>query len=103
MVRRAAAKEFGGLAKVVPKQQLIAELVPVFRKLSSDDQDSVRLLTVEALITMAEALNDEECQTYLGATMKAMVSDKSWRVRYMVADHFVKVPWPRLLCPERPA
>lgn len=91
MVRRAAAKEFGGFAKTVPKQQLIAELVPVFRKLSSDDQDSVRLLTVEALITMAEALNDDECQNYLGATMKSMVADKSWRVRYMVADHFVKV------------
>ena len=91
MVRRAAAKELGGFSVKLPKHLLIAELVPVFRKLSADDQDSVRLLTVDALIAIAEALNNEECKTYLGASMKTMVADKSWRVRYMVADHFVKV------------
>ena len=91
MVRRAAAKELGGFSKTLPKHLLVAELVPVFRKLADDDQDSVRLLVVDALIAIAEALNDDECKTYLGQTMRNMVGDKSWRVRYMVADYFVKV------------
>ena len=91
MVRRAAAKELGPYSKTLPKPILLSEVVPVFRKLASDDQDSVRLLTVEALIAIAEAITNEESQTHLGATMKAMVSDKSWRVRYMVAEHFVRL------------
>lgn len=67
-------------------------MIPVFRKLASDDQDSVRLLTVDALIAIANALPDKNvCKQQLGPTMKSMVSDKSWRVRYMVADHFVKL------------
>jgi len=91
MVRRAAAKEMGGFTKQLDKDTLIKDLVPVFRKLSSDDQDSVRLLTVDSLIAIANAMDTTECKTYLGPTMKSMVQDKSWRVRYMVADNFVKV------------
>jgi serine/threonine-protein phosphatase 2A regulatory subunit A len=113
MVRRAAAKELGvrstpyffqlisgslreslfvkEFSKKVPKALLISDLLPAFRKLAGDDQDSVRLLTVDAMIDIAEVLDDEECKTLLGPTMKAMVADKSWRVRYMVADHFVKL------------
>jgi serine/threonine-protein phosphatase 2A regulatory subunit A len=91
MVRRSAAKEMGGFTKQLDKDTLIKDLVPVFRKLSSDDQDSVRLLTVDSLIAIANAMDTTECKTYLGPTMKSMVQDKSWRVRYMVADNFVKV------------
>ena len=91
MVRRSAAKEMGGFTRQLPKDTLIRDLVPVFRKLSSDDQDSVRLLTVDSLIAIANAMDTSECKTYLGPTMKSMVQDKSWRVRYMVADNFVKV------------
>ncbi|CEQ42176.1 SPOSA6832_03968, partial [Sporobolomyces salmonicolor] len=91
MVRRAAAKEFGGFSKQLSHDTLLADLLPAFRKLSADDQDSVRLLTVDAMIAIAEALSDDECKNYLGATMKSLVSDRSWRVRYMVADHFVKL------------
>lgn len=91
MVRRSAAKEMGGLSRQLGKETLIRDLVPVFRKLSSDDQDSVRLLTVDSLIAIASAMDSGECKMYLGSTMKSMVQDKSWRVRYMVADNFVKV------------
>lgn len=91
MVRRAAAKELGGLSKTLSHDTLLADLLPAFRKLSTDDQDSVRLLTVDAMIAIAEALEDEECKNYLGSTMKSLVSDRSWRVRYMVGDHFVKL------------
>ncbi|EGG00330.1 uncharacterized protein MELLADRAFT_79246 [Melampsora larici-populina 98AG31] len=92
MVRRAAAKELGPFAKVLPQNYLVSDAIPVFRKLAADDQDSVRLLTVDALIAIACSLPDKAiCKQQLGPTMKAMVSDKSWRVRYMIADHFVQL------------
>ncbi|KNZ54919.1 uncharacterized protein VP01_2817g2 [Puccinia sorghi] len=92
MVRRAAAKELGPFAKVLSQNHLVADVIPVFRKLAADDQDSVRLLTVDALIAIASSLPDKAvCKQQLGSTMKAMVSDKSWRVRYMIADHFVQL------------
>lgn len=51
----------------------------------------MRLLTVQDLIAIAEVLDHEEAKNYLLPSMRSAVQDKSWRVRYMVADHFVKV------------
>lgn len=36
-------------------------------------------------------LDHEETKNYLLPSIRSAVSDKSWRVRYMVADHFVEV------------
>jgi serine/threonine-protein phosphatase 2A regulatory subunit A len=63
----------------------------MYRKLASDDQDSVRLLTVSALIAIAQQLSPEEVKDYLLPTLKASFTDKSWRVRYMVGNEFVAV------------
>jgi serine/threonine-protein phosphatase 2A regulatory subunit A len=51
----------------------------------------VRLLTVTDLVAIAEQFTPEECKAYFLQTLKALVADKSWRVRYMIADNFVKV------------
>jgi serine/threonine-protein phosphatase 2A regulatory subunit A len=67
------------------------DIIPLFSKLAQDEQDSVRLLTVEDLVAIAEILTKEESKTYLLQTLRSMVSDKSWRVRYMIAENFVKV------------
>ncbi|KAK0558114.1 protein phosphatase 2A structural subunit [Tilletia horrida] len=91
MVRRAAAKEVGPFAKNLPKDILISEIIPLYRKLSTDDQDSVRLLTVADLIAIAEMLSHAESKNYLLHSIRDAVADKSWRVRYMVADHYVKL------------
>lgn len=63
----------------------------MYRKLSSDDQDSVRLLTVEDLIAIAKQLEPVEVREQLLAQIRQSATDKSWRVRYMVANHFVEV------------
>lgn len=62
----------------------------MFNKLAQDEQDSVRLLTVTDLVAIAEELSPEESKAYFLQTLKSMVADKSWRVRYMIADNFVK-------------
>jgi len=48
-------------------------------------------LTVTDLVAIAEELTPEENKTYFLQPLKTMVADKSWRVRYMIADNFVKV------------
>ena len=70
---------------------LLSDVIPMYRKLASDDQDSVRLLTVTALIAIAEQLSPEEVKDYLLPTLRNSFGDKSWRVRYMVGNEFVAV------------
>lgn len=72
MVRRAAAKHLPKFIKVIAKNQVITDILPMFGfnflilvSLAQDDQDSVRLLTVEGLISLFEILTPEECKTHL--------------------------------------
>jgi serine/threonine-protein phosphatase 2A regulatory subunit A len=93
MVRRQAANNLAKFVKEMPAGIVIEEMIPLFQHLASDDQDSVRLLTVEILIAIAEVVPKEQ-QTSHGTLLTALRSlfeDKSWRVRYMVADRFEKV------------
>jgi serine/threonine-protein phosphatase 2A regulatory subunit A len=78
-------------AKKLNKEHLVTDIIPLFNKLAQDEQDSVRLLTVTDLVAIAEQVSPEESKAYFLQTIKAMVADKSWRVRYMIADNFVKV------------
>lgn len=111
MVRRAAAKALGvgfpsmplgfrGLADPQPfarsvaegaKQHdnLIKDVLPLYRKLSTDDQDSVRLLTIPDLIAITSNLDAAETKEHMLESIRNAVTDKSWRVRYMVANEFV--------------
>ena len=73
------------------KEQIINEALPVFVTLAQDEQDSVRLLTVEDMIAIAEKMSHEEVKQHLAPIMRSICQDKSWRVRYMVADKFVNV------------
>lgn len=93
MVRRAAAKALGPYAKAFPAHSplLKAEIIPLYQRLSTDDQDSVRLLTIPDLIAICSQLKDEEIKADLGKHLQDSWTDKSWRVRYMLADHFVEL------------
>lgn len=77
--------------KKLAKEQVISSALPVYRKLAADDQDSVRLLTVQDLIVIAQQLQPDEVKDQLLLQLRQSVSDKSWRVRYMVANYFVEV------------
>ncbi|OBZ79824.1 Protein phosphatase PP2A regulatory subunit A [Grifola frondosa] len=89
MVRRAAAKWLGPLVKKFSKAHVLTDGLNIYRKLQSDDQDSVRLLTVEDLIAIVQQLSPAEVKDQsLVKQIRQTVSDKSWRVRYMAASHF---------------
>lgn len=58
MVRRAVASNVGNFAGAVESHILLSDVVPVFKALAGDDQDSVRLLAVEQAGKVAKALTD---------------------------------------------
>ncbi|KAL8720614.1 MAG: hypothetical protein Q9225_002550 [Loekoesia sp. 1 TL-2023] len=93
MVRRQAANNLAKFVKEMPASTVINEMIPLFQHLANDDQDSVRLLTVEILIAIAEVIPKEQQTSHgtLLAALRVLFEDKSWRVRYMVADRFEKI------------
>eukprot|EP00057_Strongylocentrotus_purpuratus_P007987 XP_011662461.1 PREDICTED: serine/threonine-protein phosphatase 2A 65 kDa regulatory subunit A alpha isoform isoform X3 [Strongylocentrotus purpuratus] len=92
MVRRAAASKLGEFAKAVESEYVKSDLIPMFNSLASDEQqDSVRLLAVEACVSIATLLSHEDTELLIMPTMRGCAEDKSWRVRYMVADKFTEL------------
>eukprot|EP00123_Amoebidium_parasiticum_P015459 comp22982_c0_seq1/m.36570 comp22982_c0_seq1/g.36570 ORF comp22982_c0_seq1/g.36570 comp22982_c0_seq1/m.36570 type:complete len:599 (-) comp22982_c0_seq1:607-2403(-) len=107
MVRRAAAAKLGawklpggkdastilGFAEVVEEAAVKSELVPLYVALAQDDQDSVRLLSVEVAVTIARRLKGQpaEIEAQLMGPLRETLADKAWRVRYMAADRFVQL------------
>jgi serine/threonine-protein phosphatase 2A regulatory subunit A len=93
MVRRQAANNLAKFVKKMTPPIIIDEMIGLFQYLASDDQDSVRLLTVDILISIAEEIPKAQQSSHgvLLASLRSLFEDKSWRVRYMVADRFEKV------------
>jgi serine/threonine-protein phosphatase 2A regulatory subunit A len=75
-------------AKNLSKQHVLSDGLAIYRRLQADDQDSVRLLTVEDLVVLAQQLSPAEVKEQLLKQIRQSVSDKAWRVRYMAASHF---------------
>ena len=60
----------------------------IFHFSLQDEQDSVRLLAVEACVSISGLLQTEDVEQLVMPTLRQCAEDKSWRVRYMVADKF---------------
>lgn len=54
-------------------------------------QDSVRLLAVEGCIAMAGLLSEESRRDLVRPVLNGLIDDKSWRVRFMVAEKLTEV------------
>jgi len=64
--------------------------MPIFRQLSQDDQDAIRVMCLESLIPMAGYLSKEENQVHTLGTLLAAGEDKSWKVRLCFAKKFAQ-------------
>eukprot|EP00020_Sapocribrum_chincoteaguense_P000523 CAMPEP_0170741476 /NCGR_PEP_ID=MMETSP0437-20130122/6239_1 /TAXON_ID=0 /ORGANISM="Sexangularia sp." /LENGTH=581 /DNA_ID=CAMNT_0011080049 /DNA_START=38 /DNA_END=1783 /DNA_ORIENTATION=- len=92
MVRRAAAAAVGGLATAVKDGSVVAsEIIPVYQRLTGDDQDSVRLLAVDAVASFSKVLSSGDRDKLLVPIAQRLATDKSWRVRYTIANQFERV------------
>ena len=56
----------------------------------------MRLLAVEACVSIASLLPTDDTEQLVMPTLRQAAEDKSWRVRYMVADKFTDVSTPRI-------
>merc|ERR1719230_2029964 len=95
MVRRAASSNLGKLASAVHAvgdvNHFRADLLPLFSALSADEQDSVRLLAVENCVRVGKLLSVPENKTAVLPIIRAVAQDRSWRVRYVVAENFCEL------------
>jgi len=57
MVRRAASTNLKHFVKQISKDHVKSEIVPVFQALAKDEQDSVRLLSVETCVAISQILD----------------------------------------------
>jgi serine/threonine-protein phosphatase 2A regulatory subunit A len=87
MVRRQAANVLGSVAEVLHQDSMLNQLMEHFEKLAKDEQDSVRILAINNCVALGKLKNSVEWQTQILAVVKACAEDKSWRVRYMIADN----------------
>lgn len=91
MVRRAAATNLPGVINAIPDAKFEGSIYSMFQSQVNDDQDSVRLLSVNVLIAIAEALKKQNVTKYnseLITLANTLFTDKSWRVRYMASSRF---------------
>eukprot|EP00808_Paulinella_micropora_P011512 g50482.t1 len=91
MVRRSVVVNVGTFAATLPLRDCKAHILPILAQLSSDEQDSVRLLTVEALVPVAKIMSQEKDNRDIYKLLLALSTDKSWRVRCVAADKFAEV------------
>jgi serine/threonine-protein phosphatase 2A regulatory subunit A len=88
MVRRAAASNLGPLAECCSMAHVKSDLLPLFARLVSDEQDNVRPLAVEASLFFGRLLSQEDALAYIVHPLHAASKDRSWRVRYVVAEKY---------------
>ncbi|XP_029668414.1 LOW QUALITY PROTEIN: serine/threonine-protein phosphatase 2A 65 kDa regulatory subunit A alpha isoform-like [Formica exsecta] len=86
MARRSAASKLGEFAKVVEIEYLKSDLIPMFVILAQDEQDSVRLLVVEACVSIAALLQQEDVEQFVMPTLRQCASDQSWRKKCVNKD-----------------
>lgn len=74
MVRRAAASKLGEFAKVLEPEFLKSDIIQLWTQLAADEQDSVRLLAVEACVSIAGLLPSEDLESSVMPILRQAVS-----------------------------
>jgi hypothetical protein len=72
MVRRAASQNLGDFAQHLALPEIMADLLPVVIRLSGDDQDSVRLLSVESCIKLCAVVTPAVKSTNVSAAVDVL-------------------------------
>ncbi|WVY90056.1 hypothetical protein V8G54_035570 [Vigna mungo] len=91
MVRRSGATNLGKFAATVEAPHLKSDIMFVFEDVTKDDQDSVRLLAVEGCAALGKLLEPQDCVAHILPVIVNFSQDKSWRVRYMVANQLYEL------------
>lgn len=89
MVRRAAANRMKDFVSVCEKQDLLNDMIAMYKQLSQEDtQDTIRVACVHATLVIAPMFNQEENRLHTVQVVKEACEDRSWRVRLTIAKNF---------------
>lgn len=97
MVRRAAAKHLPGLIDLFAENTNLATvedweyISTMFQKINTDNQDSVKFLAIDCLISILKYFNIKKDTTHFKDLLESaikLITDEAWRVRYMAADKY---------------
>ena len=69
----------------VPEQ----ELFKIFGQFFKDEQDSVKMQGIDSCVIFCKNLPAAKVNAYLLPYIKKYAEDKSWRIRYLVADRIM--------------
>ena len=89
-IRKQAAIVLNEMIKLIPKVNE-SELMAIFSKFYKDEQDSVRMQGIDSCVCFANQLPPHKVQAYLLPYIKKFAEDKSWRIRYLVADRIMEL------------
>lgn len=87
-VRKQASLVLNEMIKLIPKVQE-SELLNIFSRFYKDEQDSVRMQGIDSCVCFAQHLPPTKVNAYLLPYIKKFAEDKSWRIRYLVADRIM--------------
>ncbi len=76
------------MIKLIPKVPE-AELLNIFSRFYQDEQDCVRMQGIDSCVCLAKQLPVSKVNAYLLPYIKKFAEDKSWRIRYLVADRIM--------------
>lgn len=87
-VRKIAAITLNDMIKLMPKVPE-QELFKVFGQFFKDEQDSVKMQGIDSCVIFCKYLPAAKVNAYLLPYIKKYSEDKSWRIRYLVADRIM--------------
>lgn len=87
-VRKQTSFVLNDMIKLIPKVSE-TELLNIFSRFNKDEQDSVRMQGIDSCVRFAQLLPKTKVNAYLLAYIKKYAEDKSWRIRYLVADRIM--------------
>ena len=89
-VRKCASFVLNDMIKLIPHVPE-QDLFQIFGNFYQDEQDSVRMQGIDSCIHFARALPSNKINQHLTPYLKKFAVDKSWRIRYLVADKIMEI------------
>jgi serine/threonine-protein phosphatase 2A regulatory subunit A len=89
-VRKCSSLVLHDMIKLVP-QVPDTDLLNIFANFYQDEQDSIRMQSIDSIIYFSKVLPMNKINQSLIPYIKKFSVDKSWRIRYLVADKIMEI------------
>ena len=89
-MRKCASFVLNDMIKLIPAVPEM-ELFNIFSNFYEDEQDSVRMQGIDTCICFAKYIPQAKVNQNLIPYIKKFAVDKSWRIRYLVADKIMEI------------